>query len=104
MRRRRRNQLWYRPARFNNRTRKKGWLPPSLQHRVDSTLSLTNKLLKLTPVVDIMVERVKFDMQLMNNPDISGIEYQKGTLAGYTIKEYLLEKHNRTCVYCNGLT
>lgn len=38
-RRRRRSQLRHRPARFNNRTRPKGWLAPSLQHRVDTTLA-----------------------------------------------------------------
>ena len=104
MRRRRRNQLWYRPAHFNNRVKAEGWLPPSLQHRVDTTLSLTNKLSRLAPVSEIVVELVKFDMQLMEDASISGIGYQQGTLAGYTIKEYLLEKHNRTCVYCNGVS
>jgi RRXRR protein len=38
-RRRRSANLRYRAPRFNNRRRKKGWLPPSLQHRVDTTLS-----------------------------------------------------------------
>jgi len=28
------------------------------------------------------------------------VEYQQGTLAGYEVREYLLEKFNRTCVYC----
>ncbi|MCH9742803.1 MAG: HNH endonuclease [Proteobacteria bacterium] len=101
-RRMRRAKLWYRPARFDNRTRKKGWLPPSLQHRVDTTVSLVTKLSRFSPVFEIIVESVKFDMQLMDNPDIASKEYQQGTLAGYTVKEYLLEKHNRTCVYCSG--
>jgi hypothetical protein len=98
----RRAKLWYRPARFNNRTRKEGWLPPSLQHRVDTTVSLINKLSRLAPISEIVVESVKFDMQLMDNPEIAGSEYQQGTLACYTVKEYLLEKHSRTCVYCGG--
>ena len=104
MRRRRRNQLWYRPARFDNRVKPDGWLPPSLQHRVDTTVSLVNKLSRLAPVDEIVVEQVKFDMQLMEHPEIAGKEYQQGTLAGYTVKEYLLEKHNRTCIYCGGVS
>lgn len=104
MRRRRRNQLWYRPARFDNRVKPDGWLPPSLQHRVDTTVSLVNRLSRLVPVSEIMAESVKFDMQLMDNPEIAGKEYQQGTLAGYTVKEYLLEKHNRTCAYCGGVS
>jgi len=39
-------------------------------------------------------------MQLMENPEISGVEYQQGTLAGYETREYLLEKWGRKCAYC----
>ena len=40
---RRNRKTRYRQARFLNRTRKKGWLPPSLQARVDGTISLVKK-------------------------------------------------------------
>jgi hypothetical protein len=46
------------------------------------------------------LELVKFDTQAMQNPEISGVEYQQGTLAGYEVREYLLEKWNRACAYC----
>jgi hypothetical protein len=46
------------------------------------------------------VELVKFDLQKQENPEISGIEYQQGSLQGYEIREYLLEKWNRQCTYC----
>jgi len=46
------------------------------------------------------MEIVKFDTQAMQNPEISGVEYQQGTLAGYEVREYLLEKWNRACAYC----
>jgi len=36
----------------------------------------------------------------MANPEISGVEYQQGTLLGYEIREYLLEKWGRECAYC----
>ena len=102
MRRRRRNNLRCRPARFLNRGNKlKGWLAPSLQHRVDTTMSWVRKLCKLAPVSAISQELVKFDIQQMGNPEISGVEYQQGTLAGYELREYLLEKFGRKCVYCD---
>ena len=102
MRRRRRNQLRYREARFDNRTKPKGWLAPSLQHRVDTISSLVTKLQKLLPVTDLSMELVRFDMQKMENPEISNIEYQQGELQGYETREYLLEKWDRTCAYCNA--
>jgi len=102
MRRRRRGNLRYRKPRFDNRTRPKGWLAPSLQHRVDTTLSWVSKLQRIAPVTAISQELVKFDMQLMRNPEISGVEYQQGTLAGYSVREYLLEKWNHKCAYCEA--
>jgi hypothetical protein len=47
------------------------------------------------------MELVKFDMQLMENAEISGVQYQQGTLAGYEVREYLLEKWGRKCSYCS---
>lgn len=43
---------------------------------------------------------MRFDTQKLQNPEISGVEYQQGTLYGYEIREYLLEKWGRACVYC----
>ncbi len=60
------------------------------------------KLRELAPITAISVEHVKFDTQKMQNPEISGIEYQQGTLLGYEIREYLLEKWDRRCAYCDA--
>lgn len=46
-------------------------------------------------------ELVRFDMAAMENPDIEGMEYQQGTLPGYELREYLLEKWGRKCAYCD---
>ena len=90
----------YRKPRFLNRTRDQGWLAPSLEHRVLTTMTWVNKLIKFCPIKSIAMELVRFDTQKINNPEISGTEYQQGTLYQYEVREYLLEKFNRTCVYC----
>jgi 5-methylcytosine-specific restriction endonuclease McrA len=90
----------YRPARFLNRTRPKGWLAPSLAHRVETTMTWVNRFIKLCPIGQIVQELVRFDLQQLENPEISGIEYQQGELAGYEVREYLLNKWNRQCTYC----
>jgi len=103
MRRRRRGCLRYRAPRFLNCGNKaKGWLAPSLQHRVDTTVAWVNRFQQLVPVAGIAQELVRFDMQVMENPEISGVEYQQGTLAGYEVREYLLNKWNRECSYCGA--
>ena len=90
----------YRQPRFLNRTRESGWLPPSLEHRVLTTMTWVNKLIKLCPINTIAMELVRFDTQKLDLPEISGTEYQQGTLYQYEIREYLLLKFNRTCAYC----
>ena len=103
MRRRRRGNLRTRAPRFLNRGNKaKGGLAPSLQHRVDTTVAWVARLRRLAPVSSLAQELVRFDMQAMDNPDISGVQYQQGTLAGYEVREYLLEKFGRKCVYCGA--
>jgi 5-methylcytosine-specific restriction endonuclease McrA len=92
----------YRPARFLNRRRRDGWLPPSLESRIQNTLTWVARLQRLAPVGSIGLELVKFDTQLLQNPEISGVAYQQGTLAGYEIREYLLEKWRRKCAYCQA--
>ena len=97
---RRSRNLRYRAPRFLNRRKPTGWLAPSLRHRVDTTKSWVNRLCRLVPVSGLAQELVRFDTQKMQNPEISGTEYQQGELAGYELKEYLLEKFSRRCVYC----
>ncbi len=99
-RRNRRNRLWYREPRFNNRRRKDGWLPPSIEHKLNAHIKLVQKLKDILPITDIVVEVASFDAQKMQNPEIKGIKYQQGELQGYEQKEYLLEKWGRKCAYC----
>jgi len=89
---RRQRNTRYRKSRFANRRRKKGWLPPSLESRIHNTLTWVNRLARYCPIAAISQELVKFDIQRMQNAEISGVEYQQGELQGYELREYLLEK------------
>ncbi|WP_107671073.1 RNA-guided endonuclease IscB [Cyanothece sp. BG0011] len=101
IRRSRRNRKTrYRQPRFLNRKKPKGWLAPSLMSRVHNIITWVKRLTKLCPINKIAQELVRFDTQKINNPEISGIEYQQGTLFNYEIREYLLEKWGRRCAYC----
>jgi 5-methylcytosine-specific restriction endonuclease McrA len=100
VRRGRRNRnTRYRQARFLNRKRPDGWLALSLRHRILTIETWVKRLQKFAPLDSIAQELVKFDTQAIQNPEISGIEYQQGTLKGYECREYLLEKWNRQCAY-----
>ncbi len=104
---RRSRNLRYRAPRFDNRRRHpvdglNTWLAPSTRHRVVTTLSWVDRLTRWAPITGVHVEAVRFDTQAMENPEIGGVEYQQGTLAGFEAREYLLTKYRHTCVYCDA--
>ena len=99
-RRRRSANLRYRPPRFLHRRRQQGWLPPCLLSRVHNVLTWTARLSGWCPVSRLEVERVRFDTQLLQNPELAGMEYQEGTLAGWEVRAYLLLRYEYRCVYC----
>ena len=101
-RNRRQRKTRYRQPRFLNRRRPEGWLAPSLAHRVETTVTWVNRLCRFCPITAISMELVRFDTQIMQDAEISGVAYQQGTLAGYEIREYLLNKWERRCAYCGA--
>lgn len=102
---RRQRKTRYRKPRFLNRRSaiREGLKAPSLLHRVFTIETWVRRLRKFAPIESISMELVKFDTQAMVNAEISGVEYQQGELAGYEVREYLLEKWQRACAYC-GVT
>ena len=102
-RRNRRSRLRRRPARFNNRanSRTEGRLPPSVKILVDDTEALVQTMIRLYPINHLRVEYLRFDTQLMQNPNIRGAEYQHGTLHGWQVRNYILHRDHWQCQYCD---
>lgn len=104
-RRTRRSRLRYRKARFNNRvsSKRKGWLAPSVENKIQTHLTVVEKIHKFLPITNIVVETASFDIQKINNPSISGSEYQQGEqLDFFNVREYVLFRDNHTCQHCKG--
>ncbi len=99
-RRRRSANLRHRAPRFANRVVAKGWLSPSLRSRVGNILTWARRYGRWLPISRIEVEQVRFDTQLLEHPEISGVEYQHGELAGWEVRAYLLHKYKYRCAYC----
>jgi hypothetical protein len=99
---RRNRHHWYREARFDNRRKKKGWLPPSIERRYQTHLILINKIKKLLPVTNVILEIAKFDIQKLENPDIENDQYQQGNLYEYqNVKSYLIAREKGKCQFCS---
>ena len=102
-RRIKRNKLWYRKPRFNNRKKRIGELPPSIERKYLAHKNLILKLLKFLPIKFLIVEVGKFDIQKIINPNISGNGYQKGDLYGYNnVRSYLMAREQGKCQFCGG--
>ena len=95
----------YRKPRFLNRVKSKktGWLAPSIKHKVESHLTMIAKVHKILPIFKTIVEVASFDIQKIKNPDISGVEYQQGEqLNFWNVREYVLFRDNHQCQCCKG--
>ncbi|OQA17136.1 MAG: HNH endonuclease [bacterium ADurb.Bin363] len=100
---RRSRKTWYRPVRFSNKGKEEGWLAPSLQHKEKSHRSIIEKLEKILPVNEIVIEVASFDIQKIKNPEIEGVDYQEGEQKGFwNEREYVFHRDNHTCQYCQG--
>jgi hypothetical protein len=63
---RRQRHTRYRPPRFANRARPKGWLPPSQLSRIQNILTWVARLQKVTPIAAISLEQVRRPCWLFN--------------------------------------
>lgn len=99
---RRERKTRYRQPRFSNRRRVKGWLGPSLRTRVDSCGTWLDRLRALVPVSAVSMELVKFDTQKMQDQNVSGVGYQRGTLYGCDVRGYVMAKWEHACAYCGA--
>ena len=96
----RRSRLRYRKPRFNNRvkSKKKGWLAPSIRHKLDTHIKFIDELKGILPIGKITIEVANFDIQKMKNPSISGKEYQEGDMLGFwNVREFVLHRDGHKC-------
>ncbi|WJQ12430.1 RNA-guided endonuclease IscB [Geobacillus stearothermophilus] len=100
---RRNRKTRYREARFLNRRKPEGWLPPSIQHKINSHIKLIDLVHNILPVTSVTIEVAAFDTQKLKNLNIRGVEYQQGEQMGFwNVREYVLYRDNHTCQYCKG--
>ena len=102
-RRNRRGRLRYRPARFLNRKRGKGWLPPSIRYRKEVVLRVLSDLRKILNVTRVVIEQVKFDISSMiAGRKLTGTDYQQKRYEGKNFREKVLKRDNYTCQICGS--
>ena len=107
-RRSRRNRKRYRKPRFNNRvkSKKKGWLPPSLKDRMENQVRLFERYNEVCPITESTVEVGPFDTQALEaveqgKPVPEGTDYQQGPTYGIdTLREAVFHRDGYKCALC----
>ena len=102
---RRNRKTRYRKPRFLNRisSKKQGWIAPSIKQKVQTHLTVIEKVYQILPITKLVVETASFDIQKIKNPTISGTEYQQGEQLGFwNVREYVMFRDGHTCQCCNG--
>lgn len=100
---RRSRKTRYRPKRFDNRRRGKGWFAPSIRQKINTHLMTVARVCEILPVTQIIVETASFDIQKIKNPKIQGVEYQRGEQTDFwNVREYVLFRDGHVCQCCKG--
>lgn len=100
---RRNRKIRYREARWMNRAsmRKEERLTPSIKSKIDSHLREKMFVESILPITKWKVETASFDIHKISNPNVDGLDYQKGNQKGfYNVKAYVLSRDGYQCQKC----
>lgn len=91
-------------SKFNNRKRQDGWITPSARNLVQIHINLVRMVQQILPITDIIVERVCFDFQKLENQNISTWQYSKGPLYGFKdYKDFINQQQKGKCLLCDNI-
>ena len=84
--------------------RKEGWLPPSVQSKVDHHIKWIERFDDVLPsVTKGIIEVGMFDIARMKDPDVHNELYQQGVLYDFeNIKAYVFDRDHYKCKVCGA--
>lgn len=82
--------------------RPEGWLPPSIESKVNQHINWVNRYLKVLPKgTKLRIEVARFDIAHMRDPSIHGEMYQQGPLYEYeNVRAYVFARDGYRCQCC----
>ena len=89
-------------ARFSNRSRKTNWLTPTASQLLQTHVNAVRTVAKYLPISKITIELNKFAMMRLEDPSVSGKDFQNGPLKGYAgdIKRAVSDLQDGKCLLC----
>jgi hypothetical protein len=99
---RRSRKLRHRKARFN-RSKAKGWLPPTIRQKKDSIVRVVRDLQRILPISKTVVEQGMFDTaSLAAGRQLVGRAYQISDYEGHDFREKVLWRDSYQCQRCGS--
>jgi hypothetical protein len=85
-------------------SRPEGWLPPSIQSKLDHHIRWIRRYLSALPADEAArIEVGRFDAHHMKDPSVRGGLYQKGPMYGEeNVRAYVFARDNYTCRCCKA--
>ena len=93
---RRNRKTRYRQARFLNRERKDGWLPPTVQSKLDATFRWIDEFCNLVPNPTLHIEVGKFDINKITTEELR----ENDVYNYYNKRYYVFNRDGFTCQCC----
>lgn len=88
-------------ARFNNRSRPKGWVTPSVKQLIRTHVNMVRRIRKYIPVDNWTLEVNKFAFMQLDDGSVYGTDFQNGKLRGYRdVKDYIWHLQEGKCLCC----
>ncbi len=95
------NTIRNKAARFENRKRPVGWLTPTARHLKATHLQVVKELQKFLPITDVSLEVNKFAFMQMEDPNVSGEDFQNGPLKGFdSVQDFVYQLQKGKCLLC----
>lgn len=90
-------------SRFCNRKRIDGWLTPTANQLFETHINLIRKIQKYLPVTDVAIEVNRFAFMSLENPSVSGVDFQNGPLKGFgNLHDAVDDLQHGKCLLCGG--
>ena len=86
---------------FGQKRKSGGWVSPSANALKDAHIRGLQEVARYVPVTEVRLEVAAFDVRRLEDPQITGVGYQKPEMyAGQNRKDFVLARDRWTCVYC----
>ena len=93
---------WKKETIFFTTNRHEGWLPPSIESKVQHHKKWIDRYMRVLPAGTMLtIEVARFDMARMKDPTVHGELYQRGPQYDYeNAKAYVFDRDGYTCQCC----